>query len=373
MASTRDSLFMQRALELARQGRGLASPNPKVGALLVKDHTVVGEGTHRYAEQKHAEVWALEQAGEQAVGSTLYVNLEPCSHVGRTPPCVDHIIQAGVRCVVAAMQDPNPRVSGKGFEQLRRHGVEVRSGVLEAEAQKLNESFSKFIRTGRPFVVLKAGMTLDGRIGFSSGPTRWITSERARAEAHQIRLDSDAILVGIGTVLKDDPLLTDRSGEPRRRPLVRAVLDTHLRLPPASRLIQSRSEGDIIAFCLQPPDPGKTRALERSGVEVLAVPGEAGRIPWSVVLEELGRREILQLLVEGGSTIHFDALRAGVADKMVCFVAPRVLGEAGTIPFVGGSGFEPPEQAPELRFAEVAMLNDHLMIEAYIDPTHGNS
>ena len=248
-----DELFLRRALELARQGIGLTSPNPCVGAVIVDDSgNVLGEGFHTYGGVKHAEVLALEQAGEKARGATLYLNLEPCSHQGRTGPCCDAIIAAGIRRVVASMQDPNPLVSGKGFERLRNAGIAVASGILEEEAKPLNEAFAKYIRHHRPLVTLKAAMTLDGKIApppsESRNPTAlgsggvtggWITSEPARAHVQQLRHQNDAIMVGVGTIIADDPLLTDRSGRPRRRPLLRVIVDSRLRLPLDSRVVKT--------------------------------------------------------------------------------------------------------------------------------------
>ena len=242
MTGQKDNLFMARALELARQGRGLVSPNPLVGALLVKEGNVIAEGFHRYADKKHAEVWAIEAAGQKAIGATLYVNLEPCSHFGRTPPCVLRVIESGIIQVVAAMEDPNPLVSGEGFRQLKEAGIDVRVGIGKEEAIQLNEAYSNYIRLRRPWVILKAAMTLDGKIAQANGHSQWISGERSRERAQQLRFECDALLTGIGTVLRDDPLLTDRTGQARRRPLLRCVLDSLLQIHLTSRLAPE-SEG----------------------------------------------------------------------------------------------------------------------------------
>src|SRR5271167_4201734 len=320
-----DEQFMQQALELAAQGVALASPNPCVGAVLVAENgKVVGRGTHTYDKQKHAEVLALEVAGKRARGSTLYLNLEPCTHVGRTAPCADALIAAGVKRVFAAMRDPNPVVSGRGLAKLRSAGVEVFEGLCVTEAKKLNEAFAKYIRHKTPFVTLKTAMTLDGKIApppGESGPPGalaasggWITSEEARAHVHEMRHDKDAIMVGVGTVIADDPLLTDRTGLPRRRPLLRVILDSKLRLPLDSRVVKTARE-DLIVFCCF-AEENKKRELEALGVIVQQVPmrqppedgtilfpgsspAADGRPDLARVMANLGEREIASLIIEG--------------------------------------------------------------------------
>ena len=368
----RDHDYMGQALELALQGRGLASPNPMVGAVLVRDGRVVGRGVHRYGQLQHAEVWALEQAGDRARGATLYVNLEPCCHQGRTGPCCRAIVDSGIARVVLAMRDPNPLVAGKGLEWLTSAGLEVTAGVREDEARRLNEAYVKYIFSRKPFVTAKVGATLDGRIAAASGPPQWITSPESRQRVHRMRLEADAILVGIGTVLQDNPCLTDRSGRPRTRPLLRVVLDSRLRLPLDSRLASTRDQGDIIVFCGRRTDPDRRRKLERAGIEVVPTAGTGGRIPFGPVLEELGRRQVLSLLIEGGAKINFDALRNQVIDKLVCFLAPRILGGAA-VPMFGGAGFPGLDQAPPLAFTGVERIGPDLVIEAYPRPSGSTS
>jgi len=360
-----DLSYMDRALALARKGKGLTSPNPMVGALLVKSGTIVGEGFHRYAERKHAEVCAIEQAGEQAKNATLYVTLEPCSHFGRTPPCCDLIIRSGVSRVVAATKDPNPQVRGAGFERLRKAGVDLIIGLRETEAVRLNEAYLKYIQTGLPFVTLKTAMTLDGKIAAQDGRSKWITSEESRRRAQQLRFENDAVLVGIGTVLQDDPSLTDRSGQPRRRPLVRVILDSKLRLPLTSNLIRSVREGAIIIFCLERCDAERQHLLVEAGIEVIPVPASDLHIPMMSVLKELGRRDLTSLLIEGGSQVNFSALSSMAADKMVCFLAPKILG-GKAIPAVGGTGFPGLNDNFPLRFESVERIGSDLLIEAYV-------
>jgi diaminohydroxyphosphoribosylaminopyrimidine deaminase/5-amino-6-(5-phosphoribosylamino)uracil reductase len=346
-----DEQFLHRALDLAREGIGLASPNPYVGAVIVDSRgSVVGTGVYTYDGVKHAEVRALEQAGEKARGGTLYINLEPHSHQGRTPPCTEALIAAGIHRVVAAMADPNPKVSGRGFEKLRAAGVQVEVGLLQTEARRLNENFGRYIRHGVPLVTLKAAMTLDGKIapppatglkrraGTPAGD--WITGEKARANVQQQRHESDAIMVGVGTILADDPLLTDRSGCPRRRPLLRVILDSHLRLPLESRLVQSviggTTENDVIVFCSS-PDEKKKSDLEASGVRIERVPPDAdGRPDLRAVLRRLGELEITSVMIEGGSEVNAAAFASKVVDKVFLYYAPTILGE-GSIPFVSAS------------------------------------
>src|SRR5712692_9632854 len=276
---------MQHALELARKGTGLASPNPMVGCVIVRDGQIVGEGFHQYDWRDHAEIFALKSAGEKARGATLHVTLEPCNHKGRTGPCTEVIIGAGVQRVVAAMEDPNPVNSSRGFERLRAAGIEVFTGVCEDEARRLNEAFAWWIRTKRPFVTLKSALTLDGQLALprsdkktsrNSGKRRsWITSEESRAEVHRMRHASDALLTGIGTILADDPLLTDRSGLARRKRLLRVILDSKLRLSPASRIVKT-SDDDLLIFTTAPLTSTKACRLQNAGVEVVRAKAKNG-------------------------------------------------------------------------------------------------
>jgi diaminohydroxyphosphoribosylaminopyrimidine deaminase/5-amino-6-(5-phosphoribosylamino)uracil reductase len=326
---------MQRALSLARKGSALASPNPIVGCVLVREGKIVGEGFHQYEGRDHAEVVAIKSAAGSARGATMYVTLEPCDHTGRTGPCVEAIIQAGILRVVAPITDPNPKVAGRGFERLRSAGIEVYTGLLEEEARKINEPFAKWIRRKTPFVTLKSAMTLDGQLALPQAGRRksstWITSEESRAEVHRMRHASDALLTGIGTVLADDPLLTDRSGLPRRRRLLRVILDSKLRLPVKSRIVQTVDD-DVLVFTGVSLRSAKARALQHDGVEVLSVKLSQGRINLRAVLKELGKRGILSVLLEAGSALNGAALAADTVDKVFLFYAPRIAGQAG-VPF----------------------------------------
>jgi diaminohydroxyphosphoribosylaminopyrimidine deaminase / 5-amino-6-(5-phosphoribosylamino)uracil reductase len=319
---------MERALALARRGVALAHPNPTVGAVLVKSSRIVGEGFHAYGRRDHAEIVALKKAGAKSRGATLYVTLEPCSHIGRTGPCTKAVIAARVKRVVAAMKDPNPAVAGSGFAQLRRAGIRVEIGAREDEARQLNEDFAKWIRSGLPFVTLKTALTLDGQIAAGAGSTTWITGKPSREYVQRLRHVADALLTGIGTVLADDPRLTDRTGEPRRQRLLRTVVDSRLRLPLKSKLVKS-AQGDLLVFTTQSLESPKARALGRAGVEIVRVPARRGRVDLRAVLRELGRRQMLNVLLEAGAELNGAALETGIVDKMILFYAPKVMGTGG--------------------------------------------
>ena len=326
---------MEHALALARKGIGLASPNPMVGCVLVREGQIVGEGFHQYEWRDHAEIVALKSAGDKARGATLYVTLEPCDHTGRTGPCTEAIIAAGVQRVVAAMEDPNPVNSGRGFERLGAAGIEVFTGVGEEEACRLNEAFACWIRTKKPFVTLKSALTLDGQLalpkeGKASGKRKrrdWISSEESRAEVHRMRHASDALLTGVGTILSDDPLLTDRSGLPRRKRLLRVVLDSKLRLPPTFRIVKT-SDDDLLVFTAAPLNSAKARKLQNAGVELVHAKAKNGRVDLPAILAELGRREILSVVLEAGPTLNGAALTAGIVHKLFLFYAPKISGGA---------------------------------------------
>src|SRR5438105_3600294 len=332
---------MRRALELALATVGLASPNPQVGCVLVRDGAVVGEGAHRYDNRDHAEIVALKQAGERARGATAYVTLEPCSHHGRTGPCADALVAAGVARVIVATTDPNPLVSGQGIERIRQAGIEVSVGVCQAEARTANDAFACWIRTCRPLVTLKAALSADGMLAPADimrtpGQTFWITGSEAREQVQRMRHASDAVLTGVGTVLADDPMLTDRSGGQRRRKLLRVALDSRLRTPLTSRLIQS-AESDVLMFCGAEAEPMRIAQFEAAGVETVCVVGTDGRLDLGVVLDMLGQRKILSVLLESGSRLNGAFLNAGLVDKAVLFYSDTNLGP-GAVPFAAGFG-----------------------------------
>ena len=373
-----DERFLRRALDLARQGIGLASPNPHVGAVIVDAHgSIVGEGAYTYDGVKHAEVRALEQAGSKARGSTLYINLEPHCHQGRTAPCTDALIAAGIRRVVASVSDPNPKVGGQGFEKLRAADVHVEVGGLEGEARRLNEAFARYIRHKIPLVTLKSAMTLDGKIAppptpgikrIAGSPAGgWITGESARDYVQQQRHQSDAILVGVGTILADDPLLTDRSGNARRRRLLRVILDSHLRLPLESRLVQNAAN-DVLVFCSS-GDEKKKPELEARGVRVEQLPPDAdGRPDLAAVLRHLGQLEINSVMIEGGAAVNGAAIASGVVDKVFLYYAPTVLG-AEALPFASGARFLQRSEAPRLKCLQLHRFGEDFAVEGYLrDP-----
>jgi len=373
-----DAQFMSQALALAREGIALCSPNPHVGAVIVDQQgNIIGRGSYRYDAVKHAEVLALEEVGDRARGATLYINLEPCSHHGRTPPCADAVIQAGIARVVAAMPDPNPQVSGRGFEKLVNAGVALETGLMETEARKLNEAFAQYIRHRTPLVTLKSAMTLDGKIAPPPGsraatevadraPADWITGEPARRHVQELRHQSDAILAGIGTVLADDPLLTDRTGHPRRRPLLRVILDSHLRLPLDSELVRS-ANNDVLVFCCE-ADQAKRKQLESRGVRVEPVAASDARPDLRAILTRLGELEINSLLIEGGSRVNAAALAAGLVDKLLLYYAPKFLGP-DAVPFASGPESSRVSDALHLRCVTLHRFADDFAIEGYLhDP-----
>lgn len=397
--TAQDDELLKRSMDLARRGIGLASPNPCVGAIVTDaSGKIAGEGFHTYDGVKHAEVIALDAAGNSARGGTLFINLEPCCHSGRTGPCTDRVIASGVRRVVAAMADPNPVVAGKGFDKLRAAGIEVQmaEGALANEARKLNEGFARFILAGRPLVTLKAGMTLDGKIapppgesdnpgalGAGAASSGWITSEEARAHLQTLRHGSDAILVGVGTVIADDPLLTDRTGLPRRRPLLRVVVDSRLRLPLDSRLVKTAKD-DVLVFCALAEEKRK-RELESRGIRVEQLPMYAsedlnvvggrpiksagGRPDMNKLALRLGEMQITSLMIEGGALINWVALAAGIVDKVFLYYAPKILAGTGSVPFAGGEGFQHLADAAQIKDLQLHRFGVDFAVEGYLhDP-----
>jgi len=366
------SEYMREALDLARQGRSLASPNPMVGAVLVREGEVVGRGYHTYAGLHHAELIALGQAGARARGATLYVNLEPCSHQGRTPPCVSALITAGVAKVVAPIVDPNPLVAGQGFARLREAGIEVE--MLEgfaAEAAKLNEPFLHFMRSGRPLVTLKTAITLDGKISAPDDNRGWITSERARAHVQELRHDHDAILTGIGTVLADDCLLSDRTGHPRCRPLLRIVMDSQLRLPLDSKIVRSAA-GDVLVVTTSAGNPDRRKMLESRGIQVLTFDGPGGRSDLQSVVEWLGRQRYLSLMIEAGSKLNWTALESGLVDRIFFYYGPKILGGLEALPLAGGIGRRRRSDAIVIHGITIYPIPpDEFVVEGYLN-VHGD-
>jgi diaminohydroxyphosphoribosylaminopyrimidine deaminase / 5-amino-6-(5-phosphoribosylamino)uracil reductase len=369
-SSTAHSTLMRRALDLASRNVGLAHPNPHVGAIVVRGHQKVGEGFHAYDHRDHAEIVALRQAREKARGATLYVTLEPCCTTGRTGPCTKAIIAAGIARVIAAMEDPNPAVAGRGFEELKAAGIEVHVGVNEKAARELNEDFAKWIRTKLPFVTLKSALTLDGQIAARPGKSTPITGQAAREVVQRLRHSVDALVTGSGTVLVDDPLLTDRTGEPRRRKLLRVVLDSRLRLPPKSRLVKSAG-GDLLVFTTQSPTSSRARALSKAGVEIVRTRNRGGHVCLNSVLVELGRREILHVLLEAGAGLNGAALEAGIVDKLVLFYAPKLMGTGG-VPFARIPAAKWFPRLPALQNVTLSRLEPDFSVQGYLHDVYGN-
>jgi diaminohydroxyphosphoribosylaminopyrimidine deaminase/5-amino-6-(5-phosphoribosylamino)uracil reductase len=358
---------MDEALELARQGLGRTSPNPAVGAVLVKDGQIVGRGFHTYAQAKHAEVLALEEAGAQSRGATLYITLEPCSHHGRTPPCADALVHAGIARVIAAMEDPNPQVSGQGFRRLHEAGIAVEiASEYTDEAARLNEAFIHSMRTGLPLVTLKAALTLDGKIAAPEDNSGWITSERARAHVQEIRHNADAILTGIGTELSDDCLLTDRTGLERSRPLLRIVADSTLRIPLHSRMITS-ANGDVAVITTSAASDERRRALEYRGVRVLVFDGPDGRTDLTKLPAWLASEQYRSLMIESGSKLNWAALESGIVDKIFFYYAPKILGGLQSLPVAGGTGRLRRTDAIQLHRVRLHSIPpDEFAVEAYV-------
>jgi len=349
-----DERMMRRALELAARGLGQVSPSPLVGCVIAsRSGKIVGEGFYIYEQVRHAETIALEQSGAQARGATAYVTLEPHAHHGRTPPCTEALIEAGIARVVVPIEDPNPLVSGKGFAHLRAAGVEVQRGLLEREAIRLNEAYIHSMRHARPFVHLKLACSLDGKIATRTGDSRWITGEQSRARVHQLRHQYDAILIGAGTATADNPLLTDRSGKARRRPLVRVVLDESLRLSPDSQLVMTARESPLLVYSSERADSAAVSALEARGVEVIR--DASGGRDLRAVLQELDERSIQSVLVEGGANVAGAFLDADLIDRASFFIAPIVIGGRDAPTAVGGTGAQ--------RIADAANLHNVELIQ----------
>jgi diaminohydroxyphosphoribosylaminopyrimidine deaminase/5-amino-6-(5-phosphoribosylamino)uracil reductase len=365
-----DADYMLMALELAERGRGRTSPNPLVGAVIVRDGEIVGRGYHARAGEDHGEIVALKEAGELARDATLYINLEPCCHYGRTPPCVDAIVKAGVKRVVVAMVDPFEKVAGKGIDTLRQAGIEVDVGLLGEKARLLNEVFVKYVTTGKPFVILKMAMSLDGRIAAASGDSKWITCEEARLRVHRLRDEVDAVLVGRGTVEQDDPMLTTRLPDREGKSPIRVILDGKARMPVNARVLADESDASTWVFVGESADQARVRTLRDAGAAIVTLPDKLGRIEFDTVLRELGRREVTSVLVEGGKEVFTEAFKSRSVDKLVAFVAPVIVGGDGRFNAVGELGVERMSDAFKLRDVRVERISDDVLIEGYVSYAH---
>lgn len=358
-----DKTYLRRACGLARKATGRTSPNPMVGAVLVRGGKIVGKGYHRFAGGDHAEIAALKQAGSKAKGATLYITLEPCSHQGRTPPCTRALIRAGIKAVVAGTKDPNPLVAGRGFSLLRRAGIDVRVGLLEEECRALIEAFAKFITKRRPFVTLKLAASLDGKIATATGDARWISGEASRAWVHRLRNEVDAVLVGAATVRADDPQLTCRI--PGGRNPLRIVLDSGLRSRPGAKIFsQPDGEKTIIATTARAP-AARIRALQARGAQVWRLPAQHGRLAWRPLLKKLARFGVVHVMIEGGAAVAASALRAGIVDKVWFFYAAKIIGGDGR-PMIDGLGVKRVRAAIQFKRVEISNSDGDIVVCGYL-------
>ncbi len=366
MDESKHQRYMQRAHDLALQGVGRTAPNPPVGAIIVSADEVVGEGYHPQAGAPHAEIFALRQAGDKARGATIYVTLEPCSHHGKTPPCADALITAGIKTVYIGIVDPNPQVAGRGIEKLRQAGIEVYTGILEGQNRRLIAAFSKHILTGVPYTIYKAAMTMDGNTATKTGESRWVSGAESRTQVHLLRDRVDAIMVGIGTVASDDPLLNTRlPGKTGRDPL-RVVVDSQLQINPACRMLQQDSSSRTLIATIS-TNCDKISILEKCGAEVIMLPTDSDRVSLPALWQELGRRNIQRLLLEGGSTLATVALNKGLIDQMMLFVAPKLVGGSAFGIFSAG-GCEKMAAAIKLEDVHYQQVGDDLLITGDVTP-----
>lgn len=357
--------YMRRAIELAEKGRGKTNPNPMVGAVIVKDGAVVGEGYHEKAGRPHAEVNALRAAGEKAKGATMYVTLEPCPTQGRTPPCTEAIITAGLDEVLVGLTDPNPQVSGRGVDQLRKAGIKVSTNILVDEIKRQNEAYRKYITTSRPFVLVKIAMSLDGKVATKTGESRWISGEKSRLIVHRLRNEYDAAMVGIGTVLKDNPRLDVRLKKGEAKQPLRVVVDSQGRTPPNSWLVQLASGIPTIVATTQKMPVKKMTTLAKSQVEVLVLPEKDGLVDLSELLAELGRRQMVSVMVEGGPTLNTALIKQGLVDKLLFFISPKIIGRDG-LNFFAEAGGEQLKEAINLTLGGMTKIGEDLVVEAYV-------
>ncbi len=358
--------YMWMALDLAKKAVGKTSPNPLVGAVVVKEGEIVGVGYHQKSGGPHAEVYALEEAGEKAQGATLYVNLEPCSYHGKTPPCVDKIASMQIRKVVAAHEDPNPKVAGKGFAVLQEKGIKVKVGVLEKEARKINEAFIKYMSTGLPFVTLKIAATLDGKTATRKGASRWITGEKSRELVHRLRNQVDAILTGSGSILKDDPRLTTRLLE-GGRDACRVVVDSQARIPLEAKILNlDSSSSTIIAVTEEAPADRVELLRAKKNIEVMVLPSKAGRVDLRALMQDLGQREIVSLLVEGGGILNYALLQEGLVDKIYYFIAPIIFGGQKAPTSFEGEGIDLVNEAWNIEDIEIKRYKEDLLLVGYV-------
>lgn len=350
--------YMELTLKLAEKGRGLTSPNPMVGCIIVKRGRIVGKGFHRKAGTEHAEVLAINEAGKKAINSTMYVNLEPCSHWGRTPPCTEKIVEAGAREVIIGMKDPNPLVDG--FRELKFRGLKTKIGILEREAKKLNEAYIKYMRTKRPYVMIKVAMSADGRIATKTGDSKYITSKEARAYVHKLRTEVDAVMVGLNTVLRDNPELTPRLF--KGKDPMKIVVDSRLKIPRNCNLMKEPAKL-IIATTKKAPK-AEIKKLQQKGINVIITGSKNGMVDPQDLMKQLGKHEITSVMIEGGSELNSSAINARVVDKILMFAAPKLIGNG--LGAIGNLGINKINKAINLKNPETRKVGKDLLIEAYL-------
>ncbi|MBI3600095.1 MAG: bifunctional diaminohydroxyphosphoribosylaminopyrimidine deaminase/5-amino-6-(5-phosphoribosylamino)uracil reductase RibD [Nitrospinae bacterium] len=368
--------YMKRAIELALMAKGRTSPNPMVGAVIIKGGKIVGEGYHKKAGTPHAEINALDAASKSAKDGIMYINLEPCCHQGRTPPCTKSLIKSGLKKIVVGMIDPNPLVSGKGIKELKDAGIQVSVGLLEKECRKINEVYIKYITTGTPFVLLKVAMSLDGKIATHTKDSKWITGKPSRDRVHQLRDEVDAVMVGIGTVLQDDPNLTVSLKKKKVNDPIRIIVDSSLRIPLDANVFKSphnppfrkggRGGIRVIIAAAKRADDKKVSALKEKGVDVLIIEGNEERVNLLKLMEDLGKREITSIMIEGGSELNSSAIEAGIVDKVIFFIAPRIIGGKDGISSVGGRGIVKLEDSLNIRDVNVDRIGSDIVVEGYL-------
>lgn len=359
--------YMRLAIRLAKKARGRTSPNPLVGALVVKEGEVVGKGFHQKAGAPHAEINALNDAGKKARRGELYINLEPCNHYGRTPPCAKTIIDSGIKRVFVGMEDPNEVVAGRGIRCLQDNGIYVQTGILREECQRLNEAYLKYITEKKPFVILKSAASLDGKIATRIGDSRWITNEKSRAFLHRLRDEVDGILVGIGTIMADNPELTTRLNSRKGKDPVRIVVDSKLRIMLRAKVLMPESEAGTIIATTELAPKEKIKKLEELGAKVLIVGSKNNRVDLTELMYELGKLEITSLLIEGGAEINASSLDSGIVDKVLFFYAPKIIGGTDVLGMVGGEGVEKLDDAINLKDLRVKRFGDDILVEGYVD------
>ncbi len=358
-----DKKYMKRAIELAILGTGCTNPNPLVGAVIVKNDKIISEGHHELCGSHHAEINALNNATEDVIGATMYVTLEPCSHHGKTPPCADAIVKSGMAKVVIGMMDPNPLVAGKGIKILKSNGIEVITGVMEKEVRKINEIFIKYITTKMPFCIMKTAMTLDGKIASKTGDSKWITNEKSRAYVHELRNRLSAIMVGVGTVLKDDPMLTTRLNKINSLDPIRIIVDSNARTPIDAKVFNNNSKADTIIACTENADKSKIEVFKKMGAKVIITQEINGRVDLIYLMKTLGEMKIDSVLLEGGGELNYSALESGIVDKVLIFIAPKIIGGSSCKTPIGGIGKDFMKEALRLKNISVKKFDDDIMIE----------